>query len=94
MADLGMSEAQIARYCRFWWREKPSAIVRADAQTIILNFPLRNCFCPWRSCNKSALRASVCARSRDVAVAPRPHVVMRGAGFGQLAAAMALAKWA
>jgi hypothetical protein len=30
----------------------------------------------------------------DVAVAPRPHVVMRGAGFGRLAAAMALAKWA
>jgi hypothetical protein len=32
--------------------------------------------------------------SRDVAVALRPHVVMRGAGFGRLAAAMALAKWA
>jgi hypothetical protein len=32
MADLGMSEAQIARYRRLWWREKPSAIVRADAQ--------------------------------------------------------------
>jgi hypothetical protein len=31
MADLGMSEAQIARYRRLWWREKPSAIVRVDA---------------------------------------------------------------
>jgi hypothetical protein len=35
MADLGMSEAQIARYRRLWWREKPSAIVRADAQKAI-----------------------------------------------------------
>jgi hypothetical protein len=35
MADLGMSKAQIARYRRLWWREKPSAIVRADAQKTI-----------------------------------------------------------
>lgn len=35
MADLGVSEAQIARYRRLWWREKPSAIVRADAQKTI-----------------------------------------------------------
>jgi hypothetical protein len=35
MADLGMSEAQIARYRRLWWREKPSAKVRADAQKTI-----------------------------------------------------------
>jgi hypothetical protein len=35
MADLGMSEAQIARYGRLWWREKPSAMVRADAQNTI-----------------------------------------------------------
>ena len=35
MADLGMSEAQIARYRRLWWREKPSAIVRTDAQKTI-----------------------------------------------------------
>jgi hypothetical protein len=35
MADLGMSEAQIARYRRLWWREKPSAIVRADTQKTI-----------------------------------------------------------
>jgi hypothetical protein len=35
MADLGMSEAQIARYRRHWWREKPSAIERADAQKTI-----------------------------------------------------------
>ena len=35
MADLGMSKAQIARYRRLWWREKPSAIVRADHQTTI-----------------------------------------------------------
>lgn len=27
-----------------------------------LNLPLRNCFCPWRSCNKSALRAGLCLR--------------------------------
>jgi hypothetical protein len=35
MTDLGMSEAQIARYRRLWWREKPSATVRADAQKTI-----------------------------------------------------------
>jgi hypothetical protein len=35
MADLGMSEAQIARYRRLWWRDRPSAIVRADAQKTI-----------------------------------------------------------
>jgi hypothetical protein len=35
MADLGMSEAQIAQYRRLWWREKLSTIVRADAQKTI-----------------------------------------------------------
>jgi hypothetical protein len=35
MADLGMSDAQIARYRRLWWRCKSSALVRADAQKII-----------------------------------------------------------
>jgi hypothetical protein len=32
LADLGMSETQIARYRGLWCREKPFAVVRAGAR--------------------------------------------------------------